>query len=50
MVDRLLSLTEVFGADLAADPAFRALVVEHYDRLTTDGVQAAVKAALRNLS
>jgi len=50
VVDCLLSLTEVFGADLATDPTFRALVVEHYDRLAADGVHAAVKAAVRDLS
>lgn len=46
VVDALLSVSEVFGADLRDDPQFCGLVREHYERLATDGVAGAVKAAL----
>lgn len=50
VVDGLLSLTDVFGGELSQDTVFRASVLEHYGRLAADGVHAAVKAALRDVS
>jgi fructuronate reductase len=44
----LLSLEEVFGAELPADPVFRELVVDGLERLTTAGVAAATRAAVRD--
>lgn len=44
VVDRLLSLTEVFG-ELSASAVFRELLVGHLTRLTRDGVQRASRRA-----
>jgi fructuronate reductase len=44
--DALLGLTEIFGADLSSDATFRALVADGLDRLTRDGVAAAVRGVL----
>jgi fructuronate reductase len=41
--DALLGLTEVFGADLPADPTFRTLVLDGLDRLRRDSVRTAVR-------
>ncbi len=45
LVPALLAVEEVFGADLPADPRFRAAVTAALDRLLTMGSQAAVAAA-----
>jgi fructuronate reductase len=45
VVDALLSLEEVFGAELPADAVFRELVVDGLERLTRDGVAATTRAA-----
>jgi fructuronate reductase len=42
-VDALLSLEEVFGAQLPADDTFRALVTESLEALTKGGVAAATR-------
>lgn len=44
--DALLGLTEIFGADLAADARFRSLVLDGLDRLWHDGVAIAVHGVL----
>jgi len=44
--EALLGLTEVFGDDLSADPTFRTLVVDGFERLTRDGVAAAIRGLL----
>jgi len=44
--DALLGVTEIFGAQLAADATFRGLVLDGLDRLTRTGVAAAVRATL----
>jgi fructuronate reductase len=37
VVDALLSMTQTFGGELSRDEIFRALLVEHLERLTADG-------------
>ena len=46
VVDALLGMEDVFGADLPADPVFRELVLDALAALTRGGVAAAVKEAL----
>jgi fructuronate reductase len=47
VADALLSLREVFGRELPADPVFRELVVDGLERLTAEGVAAATRDAIR---
>ncbi|MCP2325791.1 fructuronate reductase [Hamadaea flava] len=44
VVDQLLSLREIFPAELAADEEFRSLVHEWYRALTAHGVRATLSA------
>ena len=44
VVGRLLAVTEVFGADLAADPVVPALLTDALGRLTADGARAAARS------
>jgi fructuronate reductase len=45
VADALLSMEEVFGSELPADPVFRDLVVDALQHLTRGGVAAAVREA-----
>ena len=45
LADGLLRVTEVFGADLPAEPAFRAAVTQHLKSLFETGALAAARAA-----
>jgi fructuronate reductase len=46
VAEALLSLEEVFGAELPADPTFRELVVDGLENLTRGGVATAVREVL----
>jgi fructuronate reductase len=46
----LLGLTEIFGDELSSDARFRDVVLDGLEVLTTDGVAAAVRAALGELT
>ena len=43
VVDALLSLSQVFDAQLAADPGWRALLVELLDALIRDGADRTAR-------
>ncbi|MFZ0089692.1 MAG: mannitol dehydrogenase family protein [Solirubrobacteraceae bacterium] len=47
VVAGLLSLTEVFDPELAAEPGFRRLVQEHLEMLTRDGAELTARRLLR---
>jgi mannitol-1-phosphate/altronate dehydrogenase len=43
VVDTLLSISQIFDEELAADTGWRALLVEHLDALIRDGAQRTAR-------